>query len=161
MKKSELISAISCRFGVPVSRMNKLCHALHGAGIVSPTRGSRRFPPELGEPEIAAIVMAALVDEGEDKIIANTSEHLALWGTLLGRILCGPPINIGHVILRNGPASVGMLAGRQHQTIGSDSDAPARIFTGRPIMALAAEIRGASPSEADAAAGILQIMEVK
>lgn len=158
MTKSEFVSLLSRRLGVPVGHINSIIERLHAAGLVPPTKGSRRFPPEIDEHDAIAILIAVLSDRGLDAAADNTWTLAAThhdgtrFSDWLQLLIYGPPRHIGHLIVHGAGASA--VVDGKHVEFGQRGTAPAKIFSGTAIMAIAAEIQGASPRDADAIAAI-------
>lgn len=160
MNKSEFVAMLSRRLGVPIARINGLLERLHSAGMVTPTR-SKRHPPPLDDPDAVAILLAVLADRGLEHAADNAWQLAAAhhdgtqFSDFVGQLLFGPPRNVGHVIVH--PAGASVVIDGQHIEFGQRSDVPTRFVPGGVIMAIAAELQGATPRDADALAAITRI----
>ncbi|MBN8245239.1 hypothetical protein JF546_19665 [Nitratireductor aquimarinus] len=160
MNKTQFVAMLSRRLGVPVSRIDGLLERLHAAGVVTPIR-SKRHPPPIDEPDAVAILLAVLADRGLEHA-ADAAWQLAAahhngerFSDFLGQLLFGQPRHVGHLIIHDTGAS--MVVDGQHIEFGERSDVPTRFIPGGMLMAIAAELQGASPRDADAIAAITRI----
>lgn len=161
MRKSFVVEILSRRLGVTQSRIEAIAQRLADAGKLSRAEGSRRYPPDLAEPEIVALLIGAIADRG----LGNVRESVELFSGLtnhsgqrfdriLTDILFGPTSVLSHVIVRQDPAGVSLTINGNHALFGADrSEATATkasIIPGNAITAIAAELHGATPEQADA-----------
>lgn len=162
MNKSEFVAMLSRRLGVPVSRIDGLLERLHGAGMVTPTR-SKRHPPPIDEQDAVAILLAVLADRGLEAAADNAWQLAAAhcdgqrFDAFLTQLLFGPPSHVGHVIVH--PAGASMVVDGQHIEFGERGEVPIRFIPGGVLMAIAAELQGASQRDADALAAITRIFK--
>ena len=161
MTKNEVCQAVARRLGCSAARIPKLLDSLHKAGLIQPTKGSRRFPPEIDEHDTVAIVLAVLSDRGLDPAADNTRKLAALHGAegrfdnWLQMVLFGPPRHVQHIVV--GPDGVSVVVDGVHVVFGQAPQTAAKIVPGTAVMALAAELQGASPRDADAIAALTNI----
>ncbi len=160
MTKSEFIALLSRRLGVSETHVRSIVDRLHAAGMVTPTR-SKRHPPPLDEPDAVAILLAVLADRGLERAadnawqLAATHHNGERFSDFLGQLLYGAPRHVGHMIIHSEGASV--VVDGQHVEFGQRSDVPTRFVPGGVLMAIAAELQGGSPRDADALAAITRI----
>lgn len=160
MTKSEYIALLSRRLGVTETHVRSIVDRLHATGLVTPTR-SKRHPPPLDDPDAVAILLAVLADRGLEHAADNAWTLAAAhhdgerFDAFLTRVLYGPPCNVGHLIIH--PAGASVVVNGQHVEFGERSDVPTRFVPGGVIMAIAAELQGATPRDADALAAITRI----
>ncbi|MBN8242939.1 hypothetical protein JF546_07955 [Nitratireductor aquimarinus] len=161
MNKSEFVAMLSRRLGVPIARINGLLERLHSAGMVTPIR-SKRHPPPIDEPDAVAILLAVLADRGLEHAADNAWTLAAAhhdgerFDAFLAQLLFGPPRYVGHLIVHREGASV--VVDAVHIEFGERSEAPTRFVPGGVIMAIAAELQGASQRDADALSAITRIL---
>lgn len=161
MNKSEFVALLSRRLGVPVSRIDGLLERLHAAGMVTPTR-SKRHPPPIDEPDAVAILLAVLADRGLEHAADNAWQLAAAYhngerfSDFVGQLLFGPPRHVAHLIIH--PSGVSVVIDGQHIEFGERGDVPTRFIPGGVLMAIAAELQGASQRDADALSAITRIL---
>jgi len=162
MNKTEYVAMLSRRLGVPVSRIDGLLERLHAAGAVPPTR-AKRHPPPLDEPDAVSILLAVLSDRGLEHAADNAWQLAAAhsdgqrFDALIADLLFGAPRHVGHLIIH--PAGASVIVDAVHREFGERSDTPARYVPGGVLMAIAAELQGASPRDADALATITKVFQ--
>lgn len=162
MTKGEYLALLARRLGEAHRHVEHLVERLHTAGAVTPTKGSRRFPPDIAEPDAIVIFLAAIGAEKLDDAPAAASRLAALtdasgqsFGRLVSLLLFGPPRHVSHLIV--GRDGVSTVIDGVHTVFGRAPRTAAKIVPGDAIMAIAAELAGASPARADAVAAISKI----
>lgn len=161
MNKSEFVAMLSRRLGVPIARINGLLERLHAAGMVTPTR-SKRHPPPIDEPDAIAILLAVIADRGLEHAADNAWTLAAAhyngtqFSDFMTQLLFGPPRHVGHLIIYREGASI--VVDAMHMEFGERGDVPTRFVPGGVIMAIAAELQGASQRDADALSAITRIL---
>lgn len=160
MTKSEFLALLSRRLGVTETHVRSIVDRLHAAGMVTPTR-SKRHPPPIDEPDAIAILLAVIADRGLEHA-ADAAWQLAAahhdgtqFSDFMTQLLFGPPRHVAHLIIH--PSGVSVVIGGQHIEFGQRSEVPTRFVPGGVIMAIAAELQGASPRDADAITAITRI----
>jgi len=135
MRKSNVVEILARRLGATPSRIDAIAQRLADAGKLSRASGSRRYPPDLAEPEIVALFIAVIADNGlgsvretVEQFAGMTNEKGQRLDLTLTTLLFGPPREFQHLIARQSP----------------------RIVTGNALMSIAAELQGATPEQADA-----------
>lgn len=162
MTKSEFIAMLSRRLGVTVVHVRAIVDRLHDAGMVTPTR-SKRHPPPLDEPDAVSILLAVIADRGLEHAadnawqLAATHHNGERFSDFLVQLLFGPPCNVGHLIIH--PSGASVVIDGQHIEFGERGDVPTRFVPGGVLMAIAAELQGATPRDADALAAITRIFK--
>lgn len=165
MIKSDFAALLERRLGVSVGRITQHANRLADAGIISRLEGSRRFPPDLSEHEATAILLAAVANPPIGDVVAVVRDLLGFGiGEQLSALLCGHA-EIGAagdgLIVRHDPLAAALVIDGVHQSYGP----PPREFgairgahvPGITLSAIAAEVRGASPRDADALAALARI----
>ncbi|SDP46894.1 hypothetical protein SAMN05428967_2257 [Phyllobacterium sp. YR620] len=161
MRKSQIVEILARRLNILPSRVHHIAVRLADDGQIPKAAGSRRFPPELDEVEITRLVLATLADHGLGNVHSSveafshlTSHNGLSFGDVLAEVLFGPPVDVGHVILRHDPPGVSLTINGCHHVYGTDAPvktaAKASIVPGYALMAIAAELQGQAPSQADA-----------
>jgi len=146
-----------------MSRLDGLLERLHRAGLVRPTKGSRRFPPECGEYDATALLIAVLADRGLDAAADNAWALAAIdcdgqrFSDWLMDLLYGPPRHIQHLAVQHEPPAASVVFDGQHMRFGGPVTTAGRIVPGTTLAALAAELQGATQNEADAIAALTNI----
>ncbi|WP_025030572.1 hypothetical protein [Nitratireductor aquibiodomus] len=160
MTKSEFLALLSRRLGVTETHVQSIVNRLHSAGMVTPTR-SKRHPPPIDEPDAVSILLAVLADRGLEHAADNAWTLAAAhhdgerFDAFLAQLLFGPPRYVGHLIVHREGASV--VVDAAHIEFGERSEVPTRFIPGGVLMAIAAELQGATPRDADAIAAITRI----
>ncbi|WP_457302148.1 hypothetical protein [Phyllobacterium sp. P5_D12] len=160
MRKSHAVEILARRLNILPSRVHHIAARLADDGQISKAEGSRRYPPELNEIEVIRLVLATLADHGLGNVHSSVEafSHLTnqtgiRFGDVLSEVLFGPPADIGHVILRHDPPGVSLIIDGAHQVYGSEAPAKtaakASIVPGYALMAIAAELQGHMPTQAD------------
>lgn len=161
MTKSEYLALLSRRLGVTGTHVQSIVNRLHAAGMVTPTR-SKRHPPPIDEPDAVSILLAVLADRGLEHAadnawqLAATHHNGERFSDFMTQLLFGPPRHVGHIIIH--PSGVSVVIDGQHIEFGQRSEVPTRFVPGGVIMAIAAELQGASPRDADALSAITRIL---
>ena len=162
MTKGEFLAMLARRLGEPRRVIDRRVEALHSSGIVGRVAGSRRWPPPLAEPEAVPILLATVgADTAVDapaaaqRLAALTDADGLTLEQVLREALFGPPVHVGDLIVRRDSASIEI--GGKHRQFGERGNSPARFIAGRTLMAMAAELHGSSPGEADTLAALMAI----
>lgn len=165
MRKSHVVEIISRRLGVTQSRIEAIAQRLSDAGKLSRADGSRRYPPDLAEPEIVALLIGVIADRG----LGNVRESVELFSGLtnhdghrfdrvLSDILFGPTSDLSHIIVRQEPAGISLTINGSYQLFGAERSSAtatkASIVPGDAIIAIAAELHSATPEQANAVVAI-------
>lgn len=168
MRKSAVIDILARRLGLQPARVGHLAARLADAGLVGKTTGSRRFPPDLAEHEVVAMVLAVITDTGLGDVARNVEFFSALRGpagrldAMLADLLFGLPRTVRHVIIRHKPAGASMVLDDDHIEFGlpgaEGGATDVRIISGAALAAIAAELRGLSAGQADAVAAASRII---
>jgi hypothetical protein len=156
------------RLGLKVGRAQAILGRLQEAGVVSSPGDHRGQPIDLGEPEIVTLLISLLAESGiatspdaAQTFGALTTSDGERYDTFMSSFLFGPPVAIRHLMLRKEPPGVSVIVDQQHVLFGAPSSpinaSPARIVGGEALTAIAAELRGETPANADALAAITNI----
>ncbi|MCR5941860.1 hypothetical protein FG152_13650 [Ochrobactrum sp. XJ1] len=167
MRKSAVQELLARRLRIAPGRIQAISERLASAGLVSNAEGSRRYPPDLSEPEIVTLVLAVIADSGLGSVKATvdtfsnlTSAGIA-FGHVLQRVLFGRPVDIAHVIVRQDPAGVSAVLNGNHAVYGAEAPEKAatnaRIIPGDALIAIAAELQGQNLQQADALVELIRI----
>ncbi len=164
MRKSAVVEILARRLIKPPGRVDEMLKSLQADGLVAVEKGSRRFPAEATEDDIVAIVMAAICDVGATQHAAHvvaeygalTCETGATFRQALASVLFGEACHVSHVISAR-PAGISTVINDRHLVFGATPIGAAAIASGDAVMAIAAEIQGASPADADALTAISKI----
>lgn len=156
MRKSHVVEILARRLVKPPGRVEEILKSLQMAGLVSIEKGSRRFPAEASEDDIIALVMAAICDVGATQNAAHvvaeygalTCETGATFRQALAAVLFGGACHVGHVISAT-PPGISTVINDRHIVFGATPKGAAAIASGDAVMAIAAEIQGASPADTD------------
>ncbi len=168
MRLYECVHLFARRLGMKVGRVQAIAGKLQDDCKLQKTEGSRRFPIDISEPEVVTLLLALLGESGigtgplaSKTFGALTTTDGQRFDTLLSELLFGPPRQVRHLMVRQSPAGVSVTVDNQHLLFGDppsrDSASPARIVPGEALAALAAELQGQSPDQADALAAIINI----
>ena len=168
MRRYELVHIFARRLNMKVGRVQAILSKLQEAGTVSSPGESKGHPMDLAEPEITTFLIALLGERG----IASGSEAAETFAPLtaddgygfdsfLSAALFGPPLSIRFLMVRQEPAGVSVVVDGAHVLFGEppslSNASPARIISGEALAAIAAELRGMTPEQADAAAALDQL----
>lgn len=168
MRLHEFVHLAARRLGLKVGRVQAIAGRLQDEGSLQKTEGSRRFPLEISEPEMVTLLLALLGESG----IGSGPEAARTFGALqaddgtlferfLSHVLFGPPVALRHVIVRQNPPGISVVVNGAHVQFGAPSStsnaSPARIAPGEALAAIAAELRGCTPQEADAEVALGQL----
>lgn len=165
MRLSQAVQIIARRLGVRPGRISATASRLQHAGILPIAEGSRRFPPEVTEDQVVSLFIAAVADYGLGQVVASAtaaSEFRSPLGHRLFDIVFAAlfrEATVSHLIIRKDGASVVMDG--HHITFGAPPPENGAVrgtaIAGSTVAAIAAELRGASPTQADAVAAIAKI----
>ncbi|WP_273772778.1 hypothetical protein [Brucella intermedia] len=167
MRKSAVQELLVRRLRIAPGRIQAISERLASAGLISNAEGSRRYPPDLSEPEIVTLVLAVIADNGLGSVKATVDTFLSLasesiaFGQVLQRVLYGSTVDIAHVIVRHNPAGVSAVIDGNHAVYGAEAPEKAatnaRIIPGDALIAIAAELQGQHPQQADALVELIKI----
>ena len=167
MRLHEVVQLLARRLALRPGRVQTIAGRLQEAGLLSKTEGSRRFPPDVAEPEAVTLIIAALAEDG----IGTAPQAVATFSALtdpegrrldhvVSSILYGPPRDVRHLVVRQAPPGASLVIDGTHKVFGADPPegaTKARAVSGHALTAIGAELRGASAAEADAVAAITKI----
>lgn len=168
MRKSIVTEILARRLGATPSRVDAIAQRLADAGKLSRADGSRRYPPDLAEPEIVALLIAVIADNGlgnvrqSVELFSGLTNHLGQrFERALSDILFGPTSTLSHLIVRQEPAGVSLTINGAHMVFGEERSSAtatkAAIIPGEAITAIAAELQDATPAQADAMVAIARL----
>lgn len=171
MRLYECVHLFARRLGVKVGRVQAIAGKLQDDGKLQKTEGSRRFPIHISEPEVVTLLLALLGESGigtgpqaANLFGALTTSEGERFDALLEDLLFGQPKHVRHILVRQNPAGVSVTADGVHLLFGEPPSrgnaSPARIVPGEAISAIAAELQGHSPEEADAIAALHTIGKI-
>jgi|GEM_PF-2640424 len=170
MRKSAVIEILARRLRILPSRIHHIADRLGDADVVSKTSGSKRFPPDLSEPEIVALLIGVIADAGLGNSVRTVETFSALHSSVgtfrnvLQTLLFGYPADIGHLIVRNEPAGASVTVNGIHTVFGAEASekaaTKARIIPGDALIAIAAELQGQKPQTADAHVEFIHLQRV-
>lgn len=170
MRKSAVIEILARRLRILPSRIHHIADRLGDANVVSKTSGSKRFPPDLSEPEIVALLIGVIADNGLGNSVKTVETFSSLpspvgtFRNVLQTLLFGPPSDVGHLIVRNEPAGISTTINGVHIVFGAEASlkaaTKARIIPGDAIIAIAAELQGQKPQSADAHVEFIHLQRV-
>ena len=168
MRRYEIVHLFARRLSTKVGRVQAILSKLQEAGSVSTAGPDRKQPVDMAEPEVVTLLLALLGESG----IGTGSQAAKTFGdltttdgvrfdALLSELLFGPRRQVRHLIVRQSPAGISVTVDNAHVLFGEppsrDSASPARIVPGEAITAIAAELQGQSPAEADSLAALIHI----
>ena len=165
MRLYEVVHLFARRLGLKVGRVRAIAGKLQDEGKLQKTEGSRRFPLDVSEPEVVTLLLALLGESGigTGPSAAKTFGDLATldgerFAVFLENLLFGQPKHVRHLMVRQNPAGVSVTADNMHLLFGEPPSrgnaSPARIVPGEALTAIAAELQGLAPEQADAAAAL-------
>lgn len=168
MRLYEVVHLFARRLGLKVGRVQAITGKLQDEGKLSKTEGSRRFPIEVSEPEVVTLLLALLGESGigtgpsaAKTFGALTTSEGERFDAFLDDLLFGHPRHVRHVMVRQNPAGVSVTADGVHLLFGEPPSrgnaSPARIVPGEALTAIAAELQGQAPEQADAAAELSRL----
>lgn len=171
MRRYEIVHLFSRRLSTKVGRVQAILSKLQEAGSISSAGPDRKQPVDMAEPEVVTLLLALLGESG-----IGTGPHAAnLFGALttaegerfdafLEDLLFGHPRHVRHIMVRQNPAGVSVTADGVHLLFGEPPSrgnaSPARIVPGEALSAIAAELQGQTPEEADAIAALHTIGKI-
>lgn len=168
MRRYEILHLFARRLGLKVGRAQAILSRLQDDGTISAPGDNRAHPLDMAEPEIVSLLIALISESG----ISSATTAAKTFGSLntadgqrfdrfIEELIFGPPAALRHVIVRQNPAGVSVTANGEHLLFGAPSStssaSPARIVPGEALVAIAAELRGATPSQADAETALGQL----
>jgi hypothetical protein len=161
MRLSEAVELLARRLSLRRGRVAAIANRLQHAGML-PLAEAKKTPPELSDYEFAALLLAVLAESGVGSAAERAQEYAAMRSSEGYRLsdailaIIRGQAQPGDIIIREGGAS-GAING-VHLVFGAPADdGPARFCTGPTLASVVAELRGMSPSQADAAAAITRI----
>lgn len=168
MRLYEVVHLFSRRLGIKVGRVQAIAGRMQDNDMLSKTEGSRRFPLAISEPEVATLLIALLGEAGIATGPATATTFGALYAetgerfdVFLADLLFGPQRAVRHLMVRQNPPGVSVIVDGRHVLFGEPPSrtnaSPARIVAGETISAIAAELQGQSPEQADAAAELARL----
>lgn len=170
MRKSTAVEILARRLGVARSRIENLAKRMADDGLVSKTEGSRRYPPDLSEPEITYLLIGVIADNGLGNSVRTVETFSALpspigpFGDVLQTLLFEPPSDVGHLIVRSQPAGISTTINGSHVVFGAEASekaaTKARIIPGDALIAIAAELQGHKAQAADAHVEFIHLQRV-
>jgi hypothetical protein len=122
----------------------------------------------MAELEIVTLLMALVAESGIASATSAARTFAALqtddgtrFDVFLSEVLFGPPVAVRQLFARQSPPGVSVVVDGQHLLFGQPASAttasPARTVPGEALTAIAAELRGETPANADALAAIHNI----
>jgi hypothetical protein len=161
VRLSEAIEVLARRLGINRGRVATIANRLQHAGFL-PLPDARRTPPDLSADQISSLLLGVLVERGVESAAnrfrdygSMTSPEGYRLGETMTAIIRGQA-QPGDMIVREGGVSA--TVNGQHAVFGKPAeDGTARFCTGPTLAAIAAELQGASPTQADAFAAITRI----
>lgn len=159
MTKSDFIALMARRLGVPQARLKSVLSALHTAGSVKPEKGCRRFPAEIEEAEAATIFLAVLADR-QVATVAADAEALGRLQSDAGSFrdfasaALHSDVSVTQIVVQHSPPAAFAIASGRQIRFGPKIETASRVVMRAQLAAIAAELAGMSPREADAAAAI-------
>jgi len=168
MRLHEFVHLAARRLGLKVGRVQAIAGRLQDEGSLRKTEGSRRHPLEISEPEIVTLLLALLGESGigtgpeaARTFAALQADDGSKFERFLSFVLFGPPVELRHVVARQNPPGVSVIVDGRHVNFGDQpsiaNSTAARVVPGEALIAMAAEIRGETPANADALAAIHNI----
>ncbi len=155
MRLSECIEIFARRLSMKRGRVAAIANRLQHCGAI-PLADIKRAPPSLNHSEMAILLLAILAEHGVESA-AEAARKLAASGLneALAVVLHGQA-QPGTLIVKEGGATATIDG---HYTVFGKpaEDGPARFATGATLAAIAAELAGMTPAQADAAAAITRI----
>jgi len=171
VRRYEIVHLFSRRLSTKVGRVQAILSKLQEAGLISSAGPDRKQPVDMAEPEIVKLLLAIFGESG----IGTGPQAASLFGALttaegqrldqfIEELLFGQPKHVRHIMVRQNPAGVSVTADGVHLLFGEPPSrgnaSPARIVPGEAISAIAAELQGHSPEEADAIAALHTIGKI-
>lgn len=168
MKRYEILHVLARRLGLKPGRAQTILSRLQEASLIGGGGPAKRYPDDMAEPEIVTLLIALLAESGiatgpdaARTFSALTAPDGERFDEFVSAVLFGPPLAIRHLMVRKEPPGVSVIVEDQHILFGAPPSpttaSPARIVPGEALTAIAAELRGETPSTADALAAIQQI----
>lgn len=165
MRLSEVVQILARRLDVRPGRVSAIASRLQHAGLLPITEGSRRYPAECDLGHAVALLLAVAADRGLGSA-ADTAREVAAYrtddGTTLADVILAAlqqRVAVEHVIIR--PTGASAIVDGRHLQFGEpppeDGALNATAIPGTTLAAIAAELAGLSPEQADAAAAITRI----
>lgn len=161
MKLSEAVELLARRLSLKRGRVAAIANRLQHASLIALAE-AKKTPPDLSDDETAALLLAVLTENGVETAATRARDYAGMTSpdgyrlreTLL-MVLRGQSQS-GDLIVREGGTII--TANGQYIVFGKPAeDGPARFCTGATLMAIVAELQGASPGAADAVRAINRI----
>jgi len=168
MRKSQAVEIVARRLRLPHGRLESIAISLADAGVIEKTSGSRRYPGHISINDVVSILLGGLVDQG----IGAAPAMVRTFGTLndahgttlrdvLTTILERSAVTpSGALIVRHDPPSASLTVDGVHMVFGEPADGTSTTATLVPpgaLTAIALELSGASPEEADALLALARV----
>lgn len=172
MRRSQVAAVLARRLNVAPGRVQAITERLAGAGLVSRARGSRRFPHDLADNEIVAMILSCFADRGLGDVLGSVQTFGALEsdnGQSLAALLTGlltggadlASVVTGSLIVRHDPPGASLTAAGVHLQFGQPppegAAGKATIVPGRTLAAICLELQGRPESEADALVALARL----
>lgn len=161
MRLSDVVEIFARRLGMKRGRVAIIANRLQHAGAI-PLADAKRTPPELSVNEISALLIAVLAERGIESASSRHASYAAMTadgGYRLAETIAAifrGQAHAGDFIVKDGGVSA--TVNNHHVVFGQPADdGPARFATGATLSAIAAELHGMTPAQADAAAAIVRI----
>lgn len=168
MRRYEIVHLFARRLAMKVGRVQAILSKMQEAGAISTAGPDRKQPVDMAEPEVVKFLVALLGESGigtgqqaATTFGALTTSDGQRFDVLLSELLFGLPRQVRHLMVRQSPAGVSVTVDNMHLLFGEppslQNASPARIVPGEAIAAIAAELQGRSPEQADAMAALINI----
>lgn len=161
MRLSDCIEIYARRLGLRRGRVAAIANRLQHAGYI-PLADAKRNPPELSVYEKASLLLAVLAERGVGGAAERYGEYASMTSSTGHRLLEALVATFtdraapGDVIVKDGGASASINS--TYLVFGTPAeDGTARFVTGATLAAIAAELQGAAPAQADAVAALTKI----
>lgn len=167
MRRYEIVGLFSRRLDLKAGRVQAILGKLQEAGVVSGT-DNKRYPENLSEREIVSLFVAVLGESGISSAGATANTFGALRsadGLVLSDVLEAALFRqsfwLDQLVVRQEPPGVSCVINGAHTVFGAQPPEQgatrARMASGSTMAAIAAELSGSTPQQADAAAAILKL----
>lgn len=167
MRRYEIVGLFSRRLDARAGRIQAILGKLQESGVVAGT-DNKRYPENLSEREIVALFIAVLGERGVSSAGATADTFGALRsadGLILSDVLEAALFRqqfwLDQIVVRQEPPGVSCVINGTHSVFGAQPPehgaTGARMVSGATVAAIAAELSGSTPQQADAAAAILKL----
>ncbi len=169
MRRYEIVHMLARRLSLKVGRVQAILGKLQEAQLISSPGPAKGYPVDMAEPEIVTLLVALLGESGVTSAPDAARRFGALYAEDTGErfdlfledLIFGRPKHVRHLLVRLNPDGVSVTVDTRHVLFGEPpstrSASPARIVPGEAIAAIAAELQGQTPEQADAAAEIVKL----